>query len=135
VGETAGCGIDVVEIARVERLLSRYPDSFAERWFLASEIAECLAGDSPGERFASHLAAKESVVKALGMDGRGQVPWRHIEVSGLAEGCMDVCLTGALATVARQRGIGRISVSVSTTGGLAMAVAIASCGSAAPANS
>jgi holo-[acyl-carrier protein] synthase len=68
-------GIDLIEIARVERALERRP-RLAERLFTPSELAYARGRARPGRHIAARFAAKEAVIKALGQG----VPPREIEV-------------------------------------------------------
>ncbi|MGA8047065.1 MAG: 4'-phosphopantetheinyl transferase superfamily protein [Dermatophilaceae bacterium] len=76
-----GVGIDILEIARVARLVNRYGDSFVERWFTPAEADWCRDRSRPSmPAFASVLAGKEAVWKALRPQISGPVPWRTFEV-------------------------------------------------------
>ncbi len=57
------CGIDTVEIARIERLLREIPPEGLARFFTEQELAD--AGDGPGRAasLAGRFAAKEACVK------------------------------------------------------------------------
>ncbi len=72
-----GVGIDLIEIERVERALQRHP-RLAERIFTDSERAYAAARARPGRHLAARFAAKEAVVKALGLEGGFAL--REIEV-------------------------------------------------------
>jgi len=71
----APCGIDTVEIARIERLLHETPVDDLRKLFSATELAE--SGDGPGRAasLAARFAAKEACLKlfpretALGLVG------------------------------------------------------------------
>jgi holo-[acyl-carrier protein] synthase len=75
-------GCDVVDVARMRRLLAERPGA-AEHLFTASELADAqrggvaLDGDVAVERLAARFAAKEATRKALGGRGPGL---RSIEV-------------------------------------------------------
>ncbi len=72
---TAGVGIDLLEIARLERALERHP-RLAARIFSQAERDYAAARVRPGRHLAARFAAKEAVVKALGLDdglGLGEV--------------------------------------------------------------
>ena len=60
-----GLGVDIVEIARMRRILERTP-RFRERVFSEEERAYCDATANPETHYATRFAAKEAVVKALG---------------------------------------------------------------------
>jgi holo-[acyl-carrier protein] synthase len=63
-----GVGIDLLEIERIERALERYP-RLAERVFTEAERDYARARARPGRHLAARFAAKEAVVKALGLTG------------------------------------------------------------------
>src|SRR6266513_3018538 len=61
-----GVGIDLIEINRVERALERRP-SLADRLFTPAELAYSRERARPGRHLAARFAAKEAVIKALGL--------------------------------------------------------------------
>lgn len=63
-----GVGIDLLEIDRLERALARRP-RLAERLFTAAELEYAAARARPGRHLAARFAAKEAVIKALGLQG------------------------------------------------------------------
>jgi len=75
-----GCGIDLVEIARVERALLRRGERFRERLFTPAERRDCERHARPGPHFALRFAAKEAGMKAIGTGWRRGVGWRDFEV-------------------------------------------------------
>jgi len=75
-----GAGIDVIEIMRVERALSRSGERFARRVFASSEISDCRARRRSGPHFAVRFAAKEAAMKALGTGWAAGVRWVDIEI-------------------------------------------------------
>jgi holo-[acyl-carrier protein] synthase len=72
-----GVGIDLVDISRIERALERRP-RLANRLFTDREIEYAGARRRPARHLAARFAAKEAVIKALGL-GPGTSP-RQIEV-------------------------------------------------------
>jgi holo-[acyl-carrier protein] synthase len=110
-----GVGIDLIEIARVERALERRP-RLAERLFTSDELAYARDRARPGRHLAARFAAKEAVIKAL---GRGLAP-REIEVE--AGEPPHVRLHGRAAEVA---GDTEIAISLTHSRETAGAVAIA----------
>jgi holo-[acyl-carrier protein] synthase len=100
-----GSGVDVVEIARVERALARPGERFARRVFTPAEIGDCRRHARPGPHFALRFAAKEAALKALGSGwGRG-VGWQDVEVArdGAPE-AVRLRLHGRAAELAQARG-------------------------------
>ena len=58
-------GVDVVEIARFERLDYSSNKQFYRRVFTPKEIKYCLSFNSPAPHFAANFAGKEAVYKAV----------------------------------------------------------------------
>lgn len=113
---TAGIGIDVIEIGRVERALRRHP-RLRERLFTASELDYADRRARPGRHLAARFAAKEAVIKALG--GRALAP---SEIEVVAAVPPTVALRGAAARACGER---RISLSLTHSRETAAAVALA----------
>ena len=70
-------GVDLIEIARIERALERYP-GFRERCFTEAERAYCDSRPKPAESYAGRFAGKEAVGKALGIGVR--FTWKEIAI-------------------------------------------------------
>ncbi len=77
-GDIAGVGVDLVEVARLRALLERRPAA-EERLFTPAERDYCRGFTDPAPRLAARFAAKEAVGKAL---GTGVIVFREIEVEG-----------------------------------------------------
>ena len=114
-----GIGIDLLEIERIERALERHP-RLAERVFSARELAYARERARPGRHLAARFAAKEAVVKALGIEGALGLGEVEIEAGEPPR----VSLRGRAADVARSEGV-EVSVSLTHSRDTAAAVAIA----------
>lgn len=113
----AGLGIDLLQIERLERVLARHP-RLAERVFTESEREYADARARPARHLAARFAAKEAVIKALGL--RGGFGLREIEV--LSGEPPAVRLSGRVARAASGRSV---QVSLTHSRDFAAAVAIA----------
>jgi holo-[acyl-carrier protein] synthase len=114
-----GVGIDLLEIARLERALERRPN-LARRLFTEAERAYAAARARPAQHLAARFCAKEAVAKALGLEA-----WSFQDVEVVAgEGPPEVRLSGAAADRARYLGVS-VSLSLTHTGDQAGAVAVA----------
>ena len=113
----SGVGIDLLEIDRLERALERHP-RLAERVFTAAERDYAAARARPARHLAARFAAKEAVVKALGLSGFGL---GGIEV--VAGEPPTVSLSGRAAVAAAGR---EVEISLTHSRGMAAAVAVAS---------
>jgi holo-[acyl-carrier protein] synthase len=112
----SGVGIDLLEIDRLERALERHP-RLADRVFTAGEREYAAARARPARHLAARFAAKEAVVKALGLSGGFGL--REIEV--VAGEPPTVRLSGRVAGAANG---GRLGVSLTHSRDFAAAVAI-----------
>jgi holo-[acyl-carrier protein] synthase len=98
-----GLGVDLVETARVDRVLARYGDRFVRRLMDADEAARLPAsGSARIQALALAIAAKEAASKALGTGWSRGVRWRDVVV--LRSEPPAVQLRGRAAAVARERG-------------------------------
>ncbi|GBD85215.1 holo-[acyl-carrier-protein] synthase [bacterium BMS3Abin02] len=116
-----GLGIDLAEIARVQRLLERYP-RFPERVFTDHERAYASRYANPASRFAARFAGKEAVMKSLGVGWR-HVGWKDIEITG--GGQPRVNLSGRALTRAERLGVTEVLVTITHTDDTAMVFAMA----------
>jgi len=118
-----GIGTDLVDLDRFRRVLARTP-AIVDRLFTEAEKAYAIRRRDPSEPLAARFAAKEAVLKALGL-GLGSVAFREIEVVRADSGAPSLVLHGGAARAAQGLGVGRWMVSLSHTGQMAQAVALA----------
>ena len=114
-------GVDILEIARLERSLVRYGERFLHRIYTQAEIE--AYGRRP-QSLAGRWAAKEAVAKALGT-GIGEVGWTEIEVLEDERRAPVLRLSGNAAALARELGLTEWAISLSHTGELAIAFVVA----------
>ncbi|HEU4587662.1 MAG TPA: holo-ACP synthase [Gemmatimonadales bacterium] len=121
-----GVGIDLVEVARVGRMLRRKGDQALRRLLTDAERQYVTSRPDPVPHVAARLAAKEAVYKALQAlpNARG-IGWREIEVVHGEEGRPEVLLTGSAAKLAAAHGGIRLLISLTHTESAAGAVVVA----------
>ena len=117
-GPGIGIGIDLLEIARLERALQRRP-RLAQRLFTDAERAYAAARARPGQHLAARFCAKEAVAKALGLEAWN---FRDVEVTSTG-GPPTIALHGTAARRAAELGV-TVRVSLTHTRSDAAAVAI-----------
>ena len=105
----AGIGVDMLEIARMERTMRRRP-SFLRRVFTEEERAYCDACARPAEHYAARFAAREAVVKALGTGFSNGVGFSDVSVTMDAQGRPRALLSGRAAQIAREGGVREVAV-------------------------
>ena len=114
----SGVGIDLLDIARLERALERRP-RLAERLFTDGERSYAEGKAHPARHLAARFCAKEAVVKALGL-----TQWAFLEIEVVAtETAPEVRLRGGAAERAGRLGA-RPVVSLTHTDTTAGAVAL-----------
>ncbi len=118
-----GIGVDEVDVERMRVVLGRTP-SVARRLFTDGERAYAAEARDPAERLAVRFAAKEAVLKALGL-GLGACRFADIEVLRAEGGAPSLALHGGAASLVTERGVGRWHVSLTHDGGRATAFVIA----------
>lgn len=122
-----GVGLDLVEIARVDRMIASLGDRMFARLFSAGEAGYIQSKPLPGQHAAVRLAAKEAAFKALaGNELARRISWRDVEVVSDDRGIPSILLHGVAEERARELGVSRIHVSLSHTQGMAGAVVILS---------
>lgn len=118
-----GVGLDAVDVDRMRIALARTP-GFARRVFTDEERAAAARRRDPAERLAARFAAKEAVMKALGV-GLGAFPLRDVGIATEPSGAPTLVLTGAAAALAHRQGVVGWHVSLTHTRRTAMAVVVA----------
>ncbi|MCL4558726.1 MAG: holo-ACP synthase [Deltaproteobacteria bacterium] len=103
--EVLGLGIDIVQVARVRRLLGQKGDRFVQRVFTDDERRYCEGFRNRAERYAARFAAKEAVRKAISPLYKGYYSSREIEITRRADGMPGVKLHGKLSVVG-EKGVG-----------------------------
>jgi holo-[acyl-carrier protein] synthase len=119
-----GIGVDVIEVHRIDRALTRWGEAFTGRLFTADEVRRAGSAPARAMRLAGRFAAKEAVMKALGLGWR-RMAWREIEILNDEAGRPMVTLRGGAARVAERLGVSEVMISLTHTRDLAAAGAIA----------
>ena len=118
-----GIGTDLVELDRFRATLERTP-GIKDRTFTAAEREYADAKSDPIERYAARWAAKEAVMKAMGV-GLGGVAMADIEVVKDDAGAPSILLHDTAAAKAAELGITQWKITITHTESLAQAIAVA----------
>lgn len=119
-----GIGTDLVEVARVERVLERFGERFVARVLSPAEREAFRRSPRPAAFLARRFAAKEAAVKALGTGIRGAFAFNTIEVRNRDDGGPELHFTGPAGDAARRRGVGRALLSLADERAYALAYVV-----------
>jgi holo-[acyl-carrier protein] synthase len=114
-------GIDLIEIARIERAITRHGERFFQRFFTPQEITFCRGRP---DRLAGRFAVKEAVAKALGT-GIGDFNWTDVEIFCDGRGKPELILHNNALELATTKGLTQWSISLSHTDTHAVGLAVA----------
>jgi holo-[acyl-carrier protein] synthase len=117
-----GIGIDITEVKRIEDISLRHK-GFLSRVYTPREIEFCAKKKNMYQHLAARFAAKESVLKALGTGWSGSIGWTDVEVVNDQWGRPEVSTHGRVKEIVKERGIKRISISLSHCRNYAVACA------------
>jgi holo-[acyl-carrier protein] synthase len=116
--------MDLVDVERARRILTKFGARALGRFLLAGERAYVLRQPDPAPHFAVRVAAKEAAYKALqSLPGMRAVGWHDLEVSREPDGRPQLTLHGIAAGVPAQYSL---FLSLTHTHGVAGAVVVLS---------
>lgn len=102
-------GVDIIEIARVERAIARWGERFLRRIYTEREIE---LYQNRVAALAARFAAKEATMKALGTGARG-LGWQEVETIPNPKGQPVVYLHGRSQSRAEEIGLKGLAISLS----------------------
>jgi len=117
-------GVDLIEIGRIEGVMTRWGERFLQRVYTEAERDDCQCR---APALAVRFAAKEAVMKALGTGIKG-VGWREIEVLSNRDGKPLVYLRGGAQQKAQGLGLGELAISLSHSRDYAIASVVGGSG-------
>ena len=118
-----GLGVDLCEVPRVERAVSRHGDRFLSRVFRGGELRRPRSSPGFAEHAAGLFAAKEAAMKALGTGLRG-VAFREVAITRVPGGPPRLALYGRAAARAAALGVAAAHVTITHTREMAAAVVL-----------
>ena len=119
-----GHGIDLVECARIAKVLENHGQRFLRRVLTPAERERAKKYKDPIPFIAGRWAAKEAILKMIGTGWRGRIAWTDMEILPDPSGRPVVTLTGETARHAERIGIRRVLISITHTRNHAAASAL-----------
>jgi holo-[acyl-carrier protein] synthase len=123
--EIVGIGTDIVECLRIGRMIEQHGELFLLRIFTEREIRYCQSRKRATEHFAGRWAAKEAILKALGVGFHRGLSWTDVEVRNDPAGRPQVLLCGAAKDAAQTRRVHDVQLSIAHCRAYAVAYALA----------
>jgi holo-[acyl-carrier protein] synthase len=120
-----GIGSDVVECLRVARMIEHHGEKFVHRVFTQAEVRFCSGSPTATQQFAGRWAAKEAVLRALGVRSRKGFDFKSIEIRRDKNGRLSAAFRGSARDVVEQMGVTEIFISVAHCRAVATANAVA----------
>ena len=113
-------GIDIIEIARIEKAITQWGENFLHRVYTEPELK--LYRKKPSS-LAARLAGKEAVIKALVAPAK-DIGWREIEILSDPSGKPSVHLSGKAQAQADSLGLDKLTITISHSKKYAIAFVI-----------
>jgi holo-[acyl-carrier protein] synthase len=120
-----GIGTHIVECLRVAQLIERHGELFLRRVYTVREIEYCSSHRFATQQYAAQWAAKEAVLKALGIGFTDGMSWRDIEIRPQGGTRYTVAFGGPTRQVCAARRVAQVLVTMSHCRTHATAYAIA----------
>jgi holo-[acyl-carrier protein] synthase len=112
-----GLGVDLVEVARLERAVARHGEDFLGEFLNPAELDRCRRTRHPLAYSSACFAAKEAFFKALGTGRSGRLRWHDLEMHRSSRGVCSISWTGETTRAVLARGVTRAFLSASLAGG------------------
>ena len=119
-----GIGTDLVLLSRIEAVMERQGERFAQRILTPAELQRFRSHSQPARYLAKRYAAKEAILKALGTGLAKGMSWQHMQIDNDAQGAPFVTLSGVARQRLQQGGGGRMLLSLSDEREQALAFAL-----------
>lgn len=119
-----GIGVDLCSVEHIGGVIERCGQRFLDRCFTAREQAECGTGPSMVKRYAARFAAKEALMKAVGLGWTGGMRFIDVSVHHSEKGKPSLILEGFAAEYAAGLGATSAHVTLSHEKDMAIAVVI-----------
>lgn len=110
-----GIGTDLVDVKRLEKILQRWGERFAERVYSQNEITYCQTKACPAIHYAARFAAKESFLKSLGIGLGMGVALKDVEVINNTQGSPQLHMNEKIRGILEKLGITAVHVSMTHT--------------------
>ena len=123
--DIVGIGTQVMECARVRKLIEKHGEAFLGQVYTAREVRLCNAKAHTTEHFTAVWAAKEAVLRSLGTTWKKGTDWTDVEIVCENGGPPQVVVAGATAELMAARGVGGFLLTLAHCRSFATATSLA----------
>lgn len=110
---TFGVGIDIIEVSRIQKELSKENGGFKAKVFTKNEIEYCESKVTKAQNYAARFAAKEAFFKALGSGWSKGFAWTEVEIAKDEAGKPYIITHGKTKDFMEHNKISNIQISLS----------------------
>jgi holo-[acyl-carrier protein] synthase len=118
-----GIGVDIIDINTFTESFNS-SKRFKQRAFIESEIQYCESQPNSYQHFAGKFAAKEGLMKALGIGWNKGVQWKHVEILNSEDGKPLLKFYGKIKKLLNENAVKDYHVSISHSEAYAIAFVI-----------
>jgi holo-[acyl-carrier protein] synthase len=119
-----GIGTDIVKVERMQQILDRHGERFAERLLMPEEAPAFQGNARPARYLAMRFAAKEAIVKAMGTGFAHGMWMRDTGIVSNSWGRPQIVWSARGREVCEQLGIGEGHITLTDEAGLVVAMAV-----------
>ena len=119
-----GLGTQVLDCAKVAKLIDKHGETFLREVFTKKEIRRCRERSHSTEAFTAIWACKEAVFRSLGTRWNKSISWLDVEITHDRGGDL-ASVSGPSKVRMEERGVTKILVTSSHTRLFATATAVA----------
>ena len=112
--EIVGIGIDIIEVKRIHEALIKHP-RIALKLFTENEMKSCQMRANQYEELSGRYAAKEALLKAIGIGWRQGVKFNEIEIKSEPSGKPYIEAAGRVAELVNKLGAKKIFLTITHT--------------------
>ena len=123
--DIVGLGTAIIECLRIREMIEMHGEKFLTHVYTAAEIHFCQARTHATEHFAARWAAKEAVLKSLGLNTARSVGWTEVETRTDPSGAATVVIAGRAGERMAAREVGDVRVAMAYCRSYATATAMA----------
>ena len=110
--EIVGLGTQVMECARVRKLIDQHGESFLKQVYTEREVRFCNDKRHSTEQFTALWTAKEAVFRCLGTTWKRGMNWTDVEVNCENGNSPQVMVSGPTRELMTTRGVNQIILSM-----------------------